>query len=81
MVFQARLIISVRFLTTLFNYLNKQGKMMPMVNSVNLAHNEPNYTTLQKEVSQIRTLKILTLIEHLKVFCLHTNSVPDLNTI
>ena len=37
--------------------------------------------TLQKRVSQIRTLKIVTLnIEHLKVFCLHTPSVPDFNT-
>ncbi len=30
-----------------------------------------------KKVSQIRTLKIVTLIENLKVFCLHTPSVPD----
>ncbi len=36
--------------------------------------------TAKKKVSQIRTLKIVTLIEHLKVFCLHTPSVPDFNT-
>ncbi len=30
-----------------------------------------------KKVSQIRTLTIVTLIEHLKVFCLHTPSVSD----
>ena len=34
-----------------------------------------------KTVSHITTLKIVTLIEHLKVFCLHTPSVPDFNTI
>ena len=34
-----------------------------------------------KKVSQIRTLKIITLFEHLKVFCLHTPSVLDFNTI
>ncbi len=34
-----------------------------------------------KKGSQIRTLKIVTLIEHLKVFCLHTPSVLDFNTI
>ncbi len=35
-----------------------------------------------KKVSQIRTLKIVTPIEHLKVlvFCLHTPSVPHFNT-
>ncbi len=29
----------------------------------------------------IRTLKIFTLFEHLKVFCLHTPSVLDFHTI
>ena len=36
---------------------------------------------MQKKVSQITTLKIVTLTEHLKVFSLHTPSVPDFNTI
>ncbi len=35
-----------------------------------------------KKMSEIRTLKFVTLIEHQKlVFCFHTQSVPGFNTI
>ena len=39
------------------------------------------YVYTAKKVSQNTTLKIVTLTEHLKVFYLHTPSVPDFNTI
>ncbi len=45
------------------------------------AYNRGNSYYSAKKVSQIRTLKIVTLIEHQKVFCLHTPSVPGFNTI
>ncbi len=62
-----------------FLYNNTKGDTPAGKVEKNRNGNYSGYTA--KKMSQIRRLKIVTLIEHLKVFCLHTPSVPDFNTI